>query len=223
MLEGEVEFELPHFADVYRLEYMSAPGQDRAQGRSDNEEIQQKYLTFMLGEEEYGVPVLQVAEIVKVENLIRIPHAREYFLGLMDIRGRVLPIVDLRLKLAIQGPEAATGVDSEEPAAAPGASGAAGQSSSGSAKSAPRLDRAIIIEIQGRRIGLAVDQVSHVVRFLPENIDPGPPSLKTAASKFVTGVGKNDEEFVVLMNLNHLFSEEELSGLFSGAAGAFSR
>lgn len=199
---------------------MRAPGQDRAQGRSDNEEIQQKYLTFMLGEEEYGVPVLQVAEIVKVENLIHIPHARDYFLGLMDIRGRVLPIVDLRLKLAIQGPEAATGVETEEPAATAGSvEGAAGTS----AKATPRLDRAIIIEIQGRRIGLAVDQVSHVVRFLPENIDPGPPSLKTAASKFVTGVGKNDEEFVVLMNLNHLFSDEELSGLFSGATGAFSR
>ncbi|MEQ9364636.1 MAG: chemotaxis protein CheW [Leptospirales bacterium] len=176
---------------------MRAQTADRA-----HEEIQQKYLTFMLGEEEYGVPVLQVAEIVKVENLIRIPHARQYFLGLMDIRGRVLPIVDLKLKLAIQTR------DSDE----------ADQSASNQT-----LDRAIIIEIQGRRIGLAVDQVSHVVRFPPENIDPGPPSLKTAASKFVTGVGKNDEEFVVLMNLNHLFSEEELSGLFSGAAGAFTK
>ncbi|MCR9145380.1 MAG: chemotaxis protein CheW [bacterium] len=178
---------------------MRAQSADRA-----HEEIQQKYLTFMLGEEEYGVPVLQVAEIVKVENLIRIPHARQYFLGLMDIRGRVLPIVDLKLKLSIQTQ------DEQNPQAA-------------AATSNTSLDRAIIIEIQGRRIGLAVDQVSHVVRFPPENIDPGPPSLKTAASKFVTGVGKNDEEFVVLMNLNHLFSEEELSGLFSGAASAFTK
>lgn len=177
---------------------MRAQSIDRA-----NEEIQQKYLTFMLGEEEYGVPVLQVAEIVKVENLIRIPHARKYFLGLMDIRGRVLPIVDLKLKLSIQTQEQ----DNPEAAGTTG----------------PSLDRAIIIEIQGRRIGLAVDQVSHVVRFPPENIDPGPPSLKTAASKFVTGVGKNDEEFVVLMNLNHLFSEEELSGLFSSSTGMFSK
>lgn len=178
---------------------MRAQSTDRA-----HEEIQQKYLTFMLGEEEYGVPVLQVAEIVKVENLIRIPHARNYFLGLMDIRGRVLPIVDLKLKLAIQTQ------DHHQHPDQPGAT-------------SKSLDRAIIIEIQGRRIGLAVDQVSHVVRFPPENIDPGPPSLKSAASKFVTGVGKNDEEFVVLMNLNHLFTEEELSGLFSGATGAFSR
>ncbi len=188
---------------------MRAQSADRA-----HEEIQQKYLTFMLGEEEYGVPVLQVAEIVKVENLIRIPHARQYFLGLMDIRGRVLPIVDLKLKLSIQ---------TEDPSEAGAKSGTGESDAANQSGGAPELDRAIIIEIQGRRIGLAVDQVSHVVRFPPENIDPGPPSLKTAASKFVTGVGKNDEEFVVLMNLNHLFSEEELSGLFSGAAGAFSK
>ncbi|MCB1320735.1 MAG: chemotaxis protein CheW, partial [Leptospiraceae bacterium] len=74
--------------------------------------------------------------------------------------------------------------------------------------------RAIIIEVQNKRIGLAVDQVSHVVRFPPENIDPGPPSLKSATSKFVTGVGKNRDEFVVLMNLENLFADDELAGLF---------
>ena len=181
------------------------------------EEIQQKYLTFMLGEEEYGIPVLQVAEIVKVENLIRIPHARNYFLGLMDIRGRVLPIVDLKRKLLIQTEES-TG-DEKPAASAKSTPGKQGPAVVGKGQ----LDRAIIISIQGRRVGLAVDQVSHVVRFPPENIDPGPPSLKSAASKFVTGVGKNEEEFVVLMNLNHLFTEEELTGLFSGAASAFTK
>ncbi|MCB1308125.1 MAG: purine-binding chemotaxis protein CheW [Leptospiraceae bacterium] len=153
-------------------------------GQNSNQEIEQKYLTFILGEEEYGVPVLQVKEVVKVENLIPIPHSRRYFRGLMDIRGRVLPVIDLKQKLGID----------------PGESQA--------------QQRAIIIEVQNKRIGLAVDQVSHVVRFPPENIDPGPPSLKSATSKFVTGVGKNRDEFVVLMNLENLFADDELAGLF---------
>jgi purine-binding chemotaxis protein CheW len=164
--------------------------QDRAQA-----EIEQKYLTFLLGEEEYGIPVLQVAEIVKIEKLIQIPHSREYFLGLMDIRGRVLPIVQLKAKLAIQD-------------------------EAGAARRAG--DRAIITVINGRRIGLAVDQVSRVDRFPPENVDPGPPSLKSAASKFVTGVGKNHDEFVVLLNLEHLFTEDELAGLFTAVSGVAS-
>lgn len=163
----------------------------RSSPASGIEEIEQKYLTFFLGEEEYGIPVLQVQEIVRIEKLIRLPHARDYFLGLMDIRNRVLPIVDLKARLAIQS--------EDEDRRGEG-------------------DRAIIIEIQGRRIGLAVDQVSHVVRFPPESIDPGPPSLKSSASRFITGVGKSNDEFVVLMNLNHLFSEDELSGLFVGPA-----
>ncbi len=200
---------------------MKSPGTGRAQERAHEkaqQEIQQKYLTFMLGEEEYGIPVLQVAEIVKVENLIKIPHSRNYFLGLMDIRGKVLPIVDLKRKLAIQ-------TDDEDRPPEVGAKQADASSTGEGAKpetaaaqavrnARKKLDRAIIINMSGRRIGLAVDQVSHVVRFPPESIDPGPPSLKSAASKFVTGVGKNKDEFVVLMNLNHLFTEDEISGLF---------
>lgn len=195
---------------------MKSPGTGRAQERAHEkaqQEIQQKYLTFMLGEEEYGIPVLQVAEIVKVENLIKIPHSRNYFLGLMDIRGKVLPIVDLKRKLAIQTDDDEHELPPEvgSPKPDPAAAAAATPAARGVRK---KLDRAIIINMSGRRIGLAVDQVSHVVRFPPESIDPGPPSLKSAASKFVTGVGKNKDEFVVLMNLNHLFTEDEISGLF---------
>lgn len=150
-----------------------------------NSEIDQKYLTYMLGEEEYGIPVAQVVEIVKLENLIEVPHALQYFKGLMDIRGRVLPIVDLKTKL---------GLDSEF--------------------DAHDGERAIIIELNGRRVGLAVDEVHHVDRFPPENIDPGPPSIKNASSRYVTGVGKSKDDFVVLLNLQFLFEEKELEYLF---------
>ncbi|MBX7057180.1 MAG: chemotaxis protein CheW [Leptospirales bacterium] len=155
-------------------------------------EIAQKFLTFSLGQEDYGIPVAQVAEIVRIEKLIQIPHARGYFMGLMDIRGRVLPVIHLGSRL---------GIEAEEQPRTP--------------------DRAIITVINRRRIGLAVDRVQRVERFPPESIDPGPPSLKSASGRFVTGVGKNGDEFVVLLNLDHLFTDEELSGLFQvgGAVG----
>ncbi len=154
--------------------------------KSSLAEIKQKYITFSLGEEEYGIPVLQVLEIVKIDDLIHIPHARDYFVGLMDIRGQVLPIIDLKKKLGIHL-ESLRG----------------------------DMDRAIIIQTGGKKIGLLVDKVSHVIRFPPENIDTGPPSVKSASSRFIFGVGKNKEQFVVLMNLENLFTQEEIEGLFS--------
>ncbi|MCB1166749.1 MAG: purine-binding chemotaxis protein CheW [Leptospiraceae bacterium] len=148
-------------------------------------EIEQKFIVFSLGDEEYGLPVLQVHEIVRLSELIKVPHSREYFMGLMDIRGRVLPVIDLKKKL---------GIHLED--------------------DAQKLDRAIILETAGRRVGLSVDKVSHVVRFAAEEIDSGPPTVKTVSTRFITGVGKYKDRFVVLMNLEHLFSDEELAELF---------
>lgn len=149
-------------------------------------EVKQKYITFSLGDEDYGIPVLQVIEIVKIDNLIHIPHAMDYFMGLMDIRGHVLPVINLKKKLGIH-------LESQD----------------------TQMDRAIIIETAGKKIGLAVDKVSHVTRFPPESIDAGPPTVKNASTRFIAGVGKHQDQFIVLMNLENLFSAEELAGLFS--------
>lgn len=147
-------------------------------------DIDQKYITFALGEEEYGIPVLQVWEIVKIDALIRIPRAREYFLGFLDLRGHVLPVIDLKKKLGLQ-----SGASDEE------------------------FNRAIIIQTAGRRVGLAVDRVLHVLNFPPENIDSGPPTMKSSSSKFIAGVGKHKDQFIILMNLENLFSRDEINEL----------
>ncbi len=144
-------------------------------------DIDQKYITFALGEEEYGIPVLQVWEIVKIESLIRIPRARDYFLGFLDLRGHVLPVIDLKKKLGLQG------------------------------QGSERLNRAIIIQTAGRRVGLAVDRVLHVLNFPPENVDSGPPTMKSSSSKYIAGVGKHKDQFIILMNLQNLFTRDEIT------------
>ncbi|MCB1138561.1 MAG: purine-binding chemotaxis protein CheW [Leptospiraceae bacterium] len=159
--------------------------QGSATGKKALSEVEQKYIVFSLGEEEYGLPVLQVHEIVRLSEIIKVPHSREYFMGLMDIRGKVLPVINLKKKLGIHLEDRET-----------------------------VLDRAIILETAGRRVGLSVDRVSHVVRFAAEEIDSGPPTVKTVSTRFITGVGKHKDRFVVLMNLEHLFSDEELEELF---------
>ena len=154
-------------------------------------DIEQKYITFALGEEEYGIPVLHVWEIVKIDSLVRIPRARDYFLGFLDLRGHVLPVIDLKKKLGLQGQ------DSDE------------------------FNRAIIIQTAGRRVGLAVDRVLHVLNFPPENIDSGPPTMKSSSSKFIAGVGKHKDQFIILMNLENLFTRDEINELgYDEAEGA---
>lgn len=139
----------------------------------------------MMNDEEYGLEVFKVHEIVRIESIIPVPHSRSYFLGMMDIRGKVIPIIDLKAKLGL----------AESGSAAP--------------------ERAIIIEVEKRRVGLAVDRVSSVVPFRAEDIDQGPPAVKSVHTRFIAGIGKLKDRFVVLMNLDHLFSVEELHELFS--------
>ncbi|MCB1172584.1 MAG: purine-binding chemotaxis protein CheW [Leptospiraceae bacterium] len=152
-------------------------------------DIDQKYLTFSLGEEEYGIPVAQVTGIVKVEELIEVPHSVAWFPGLMDVRGQIMPVVDLKLRLGLQR--------------------AAGEE---------RGQRAIIVEIEGHRITLMVDAVYHVHRFSQESIDAGPPSIKDGSGQFMLGVGKRENSFVVLINVTRLFEGEELAHLSSAAS-----
>ena len=156
-----------------------------AQVISKGVQSDQKYVIFIMKDEEYGLEVLKIHEIVKIDTIIPVPHARPYFLGMMDIRGKVIPVIDLKGKLGLDD----------------------------SADAKP--DRAIIIEIEHRRVGLAVDRVSSVVQFRAEDIDQGPPAVKSVHTRYISGIGKIKERFIVLMNLEHLFSVEELTELFS--------
>jgi len=155
-------------------------------GNNSPREAFQKYITFSLGEEEYGIPVLQVNEIVKIQSIIKIPHAFNYFIGLIDIRGSVIPLIDLKKKLGLEF----------------------------ETETVSRFDRAIIVQAEGRKIALAVDRVSHVIRLTADSIDSGPPVIKSASNKYIAGIGKYRDQFIVLMNLETLFSPEEVDFIY---------
>lgn len=145
-------------------------------------DLDSKYITFTMGEEEYGVPVLQVVEIVRKETVIAVPHAREELIGLMDIRGAVLPLINLRTRLGL-------------------------------GRDVPEGDRAIVMEIAGRRVALAVDQVAHVESFTDDMVDTGPTAMRSSSSRFMIGVGKKADRFVILLSLEDLFTDDELREL----------
>ncbi|GIX40914.1 MAG: chemotaxis protein CheW [Leptospiraceae bacterium] len=149
-----------------------------------NTAIENKYVIFTLDEEEYGFDVSRVLEIVRLEKLIPIPHSKDYFLGMVDIRGKVIPVIDLKKKLAIHQ------------------------------ENSLRPEKLIVIELFGKKVAVAVDKVLNVIDFEPDEIDAGPPAVKSFHTKYISGIGKKDNRFIVLINLNTLFTEEEVKELF---------
>lgn len=153
------------------------------ESQSEKSEIDQKYLTFALEDETYGIAVRQVIGIVQVDELIPVPHTEPFFLGLMDVRGQVIPLIDLKIKLNLK-------LDQET-----------------------KGERAIITDIHGKRIALLVDRVFHVEVFEQDKIDTAPPSIQDSSANYVMGIGKSRDNFIVLLSLEGLFTDEDFQKL----------
>lgn len=143
--------------------------------------IEEQYIIFNLGEEEYAIPISIVEEIVKITNLIRVPQSKSYFAGIMDIRGKVVRMIDLGKRLNIRSANTA------------------------------QAERAIVINLGGKSVGIIVDRVSHVVHFPASQVDPPPPSVKGISSRYITGVGKKENRFIILIDIEKILTLEEIA------------
>ena len=147
----------------------------------DDNHLSEQYITFTIGEEDYAISIINVEEIVKVTNLIKVPKSQTYFVGLMDIRGKVVNMIDLSKKIMNKK---------------------VGDSP---------MNRAIIVKIDGKSLGVIVDKVSHVVHFAPTQIDPPPPSVRGMSSRYIIGVAKKENRFIIIMDIEKILSSEELA------------
>lgn len=138
---------------------------------------------FKIGHEEYGVDILQVQEIYKLPKVTKLPKSVHYIKGVIDFRGRVMPIVDLSEKFGIDSYG-----DTED-------------------------SRAIVVDIAGKLIGLAIDSVSHVVKVDKNDLEPPPPVVKGISGKYIVGIAKLEDGFVVVLDINRIFSKEEINAL----------
>jgi purine-binding chemotaxis protein CheW len=149
-------------------------------------EIKQ-YLTFSLVDEDYALEVFKVREVLELIKITRVPRMPTFMLGVINLRGSVVPVVDLRLKLGLDAPEAT-------------------QDSS-----------IIILEISvGEEVlllGIYVDSVHEVVDFDGEDLEPAPKIGSKIQSDFIRGVGKRNDEFVMILDLDRVFGEIEATSL----------
>ena len=143
------------------------------------------YLTFRLGEETYALEVEKVREVLELTHITKIPRSPGYMSGVLNLRGGVVSVVDLRLKFGMPG-------------------------------IASTVDTGIIIlelvyENEPLLLGIIVDAVKEVLELDNENIEAAPRLGMNLANDFIQGIGKKEEEFLIILNIDKIFSTTELT------------
>ena len=147
-------------------------------------DTESQLVTFTLGQEEYGVDINKVREINRLVEITHVPRAPEFVEGLINLRGTVVPIIDLRQRFDIER--------------------------SGDEKQ----QRIIVVDVHGRTIGVIVDSVSEVLNLSSENIEEVPATISSGVNtQFLKGVGKVGDRLMLLLDLDSILSAEELGKL----------
>lgn len=138
-----------------------------------------QFIVFKLASEEYCVDIQQVREIIKVVDITRVPKAPDFIEGVINLRGQITPVLDLRKRLDL--PESERGEDT----------------------------RIIVIEIGKNIVGMVVDSVMEVCRLPEKSIDPTPTISAEVGAEFIKGVGKLEDRLLILLDLGRVLSKEE--------------
>jgi purine-binding chemotaxis protein CheW len=139
-----------------------------------------KFLTFILGSEVYGIEILKVREIIKLMDITTVPRTPDYLKGVINLRGKVIPIVDLRSKFTMPEVE-----HTQETCI-------------------------IVVEVNTTSIGIIVDSVSEVSNINSGEIEEAPHLGQDIDTDFILGLGKTKERIVILLDIELVLSSEEL-------------
>ena len=144
-----------------------------------------QYVTLGLGQETFGLPVSHVREILDLCEIARLPQAPAHFLGIIDVRGSSVPVVDLRLKLGLPSVPSTPGT------------------------------RILVLEVTGERgplvLGLVADRVFEVTGLDQDQAEPPPEIGGRWRADCVTGIGRRSGTFVILLNLKSLFADDSVA------------
>jgi len=143
-----------------------------------------KYVTFMLGKTKFGIPVLKTKEIVEYKNIIPVPEAPDYILGVINLRGTVVPVVDLTKKFFNNelSVTESTSIMISEP----------------------------IIDNEETLMGLVVDCVKDVLELKEENMENAPKYGAQLKSEYILKIANYDEEFIIIIDIDKVVSHSEL-------------
>ncbi len=143
----------------------------------------QQFLTFNLAEEFYGVDILKVQEIKGYTNVTKIPNTPDYLKGVLNLRGTIVPIVDLRMKF---------GMGITEPTS---------------------FTVVVVVNVRNRVMGFLVDAVSDVLDLNAKDIQPPPEMGNTVDITFVAGIGNSNDHLVTLLDIDRVLTDDEVKAV----------
>jgi purine-binding chemotaxis protein CheW len=147
-----------------------------------------KFLTFVLGNEEYGIEILRVREIMGLLDITTVPQTPDYMKGVINLRGKVIPVIDLRLKFSMPEEEHT------------------------------KETCVIVAEVNNTSIGIIVDSVSEVLDIKSGEIEETPSFGQGIDTDFIMGMGKTKEKIIILLDIERVLSSEEMEMVKQHAA-----
>ncbi|MEC9362399.1 MAG: chemotaxis protein CheW [Sinimarinibacterium flocculans] len=146
-----------------------------------------EFLTFTLGDEEYGVDILKVQEIRGYDTVTKIPDAPDFIKGVINLRGTIVPVIDMRLKFRLGRAEY------------------------------NEFTVMIILNVARRVVGMVVDGVSDVMQLTPEQIRPAPEFGSAVNARYITGLGALDERMLILVDIEKLMTAADMALMDAGS------
>ncbi|HDH57489.1 MAG TPA: purine-binding chemotaxis protein CheW [Bacteroidetes bacterium] len=147
-----------------------------------------KYLTFSLGSEEYGIEIRDITEIIGIQNITDLPGVPNYVKGVINLRGKVIPVMDLRLRFMIEE------------------------------KEYDERTCIIVVNVKGMAVGLIVDSVTEVLDISAKDIEPPPIVNQSGVSRYILGLGKAGDEVKIILDTQELLFGEELDLIAEAAS-----
>jgi purine-binding chemotaxis protein CheW len=142
-------------------------------------------VVFELANEHYGVDIAAVEGIIKMQNITRMPQSPDFVEGVTNLRGSVLPVIDLRKRFGLERQEAT------------------------------KDTRIVTVDMEGTKVGMVVDAVSEVLRVPEEAIEPPPPMVTSVDTSFIQGIAKMADRLVILLDLGRVLTMQERSELIA--------
>ncbi|MDO9182618.1 MAG: chemotaxis protein CheW [Bacteriovorax sp.] len=147
--------------------------------RKNDNLVSSRFLVFKLLDKEYGIPLLQVREVMALRETTFIPQSALYFKGILNIRGEIVAIMDLRLKLKL-----ASSLQSNE-------------------------SSIVILDFSHFSIGVIVDSIDSVIGFNQDEINPAPNVEQKIETNFILGIANKDKRIILLLNMGKIFNCED--------------
>jgi purine-binding chemotaxis protein CheW len=146
-----------------------------------------KFLTFFLAGEEYGIEILSVHEIIGMMPITSVPGTPDYVCGIINLRGKIIPIVDLRSKFGMES------------------------------KAQTAETCIIVVHVQGVEVGVVVDRVSEVLNIAAGEIEPPPSFGRDVNTEYILGIGKSQSKVKILLNIDRVISTDQIVQLQKAA------